>query len=112
MDDVRNRPGRRALLAAGVTTFGLAACRREARPAPAPTTRLGAPRRPYGERSAFETSARSFRPGATPGTGASRTPLQDLHGILTPSSLHFERHHAGVPTIDPAKHELLLHGLV
>jgi sulfane dehydrogenase subunit SoxC len=26
--------------------------------------------------------------------------------------LHFERHHAGVPAIDPARHELLLHGLV
>ncbi len=33
-------------------------------------------------------------------------------GIITPSGLHFERHHAGVPAIDPAKHELLLHGLV
>jgi sulfane dehydrogenase subunit SoxC len=45
-------------------------------------------------------------------TGSSRAPLQDLVGIITPSSLHFERHHSGVPTIDPAQHELLLHGLV
>jgi sulfane dehydrogenase subunit SoxC len=26
--------------------------------------------------------------------------------------LHFERHHSGVPTIDPNKHELVIHGLV
>jgi sulfane dehydrogenase subunit SoxC len=35
-----------------------------------------------------------------------------LHGIVTPSSLHFERHHNGVPLIDPARHRLLVHGLV
>jgi sulfane dehydrogenase subunit SoxC len=48
----------------------------------------------------------------TPATASSRTPLQDLVGIITPSALHFERHHSGVPTIDPAKHELMIHGLV
>jgi sulfane dehydrogenase subunit SoxC len=26
--------------------------------------------------------------------------------------LHFERHHAGIPVIDPAKHRLMIHGLV
>ena len=73
----------------------------------------GDPRRLYGERSPYEKSARYFAaaaPGVT--TGSSRTPLQDLHGIITPSALHFERHHSGVPSIDPAKHELLVHGLV
>ena len=40
------------------------------------------------------------------------TPLQDLHGIITPNGLHFERHHAGVPTIDPTQHRLMVHGLV
>jgi len=35
-----------------------------------------------------------------------------MHGIITPSSLHFERHHNGVPDIDPAGHRLLIHGLV
>ena len=53
----------------------------------------------------------SERP-APPGTGSSRTPLQDLYGTITPSSLHFERHHSGVPKIDPNVHELLLDGLV
>lgn len=73
----------------------------------------GEPRRTYGERSPFEKSARSF--GASNiavTTGSSRTPLQDQYGIITPSSLHFERHHSGVPGIDPAQHRLLVHGLV
>ena len=43
---------------------------------------------------------------------ASRTPLHDTYGIITPSSLHFERHHSGVPEIDPATHTLTIHGLV
>ena len=30
-----------------------------------------------------------------------RSPLQDLHGTMTPADLHFERHHAGVPVIEP-----------
>src|SRR5262245_36784119 len=60
----------------------------------------------YGERSAFETAMRAA-------TGFhSLTPLQELYGIITPSSLHFERHHNGVPTIDPSRHRLLIHGLV
>ncbi|HEU4407734.1 MAG TPA: sulfite dehydrogenase [Polyangiaceae bacterium] len=113
MEDPHGRAGRRAVLALGAATLGLAACRPEKKPPPPAPSRLGTGCRAYGERSRFETAARSFRAAsATPGTAASGTPLQDLHGILTPSGLHFERHHAGVPTIDPAKHELLLHGLV
>jgi sulfane dehydrogenase subunit SoxC len=81
----------------------------------------GALPRPYGDRSPFETQQRlgGAGPGAPHGWGAnapnnynSLTPLQDLHGIVTPSSLHFERHHNGVPQIDPSRHRLLMHGLV
>jgi sulfane dehydrogenase subunit SoxC len=43
---------------------------------------------------------------------ATRTPLQSLFGSNTPNGLFFERHHAGVPAIDPAQHRLMLHGLV
>ncbi len=71
-----------------------------------PMRRPGLPARPYGERSTFEGVTRASE-GAH-----SLTPLQELHGIITPSSLHFERHHNGVPTIDPARHRLLVHGLV
>lgn len=73
---------------------------------------LGAPRRAYGSRSPFEKAERFILPGGYPGTGSARTPLQDIYGVVTPSALHFERVHAGVPTIDPAHHELLIDGLV
>jgi sulfane dehydrogenase subunit SoxC len=43
--------------------------------------------------------------------GSSYTPHQALSGTITPADLHFERHHAGIPTIDATKHELLVHGL-
>jgi sulfane dehydrogenase subunit SoxC len=45
-------------------------------------------------------------------SAAGRTPLQDLDGIITPNGLFYERHHGGVPTIDPTQHRLMLHGLV
>jgi sulfane dehydrogenase subunit SoxC len=34
------------------------------------------------------------------------------YGIITPNGLHFERHHAGFPTVNPADHRLLIHGSV
>ena len=71
-----------------------------------PTKVPGASPRPYGKRSSFETALRRHN------TTRSLTPLQDLHGIVTPSSLHFERHHNGVPVIDPNRHRVLIHGLV
>src|SRR6266850_3573085 len=82
---------------------------------PTGMTRSGAPLSPYGppatyEREVTRTLIRS-QPGTT-GAGASRTPLEALEGIITPSGLHFERHHNGVPTIDPAQHQLLIHGMV
>jgi sulfane dehydrogenase subunit SoxC len=42
----------------------------------------------------------------------SKTPLGMLVGSITPSDLHYERSHAGVPDIDPAQHRLLIHGMV
>ena len=74
-----------------------------------PTKAPGAPTTAVGSRSPF------VNPQRTPTgeiTGTSYTPLQDLTGTLTPSDLHFTRIHAGTPTIDPAKHTLLIHGLV
>jgi sulfane dehydrogenase subunit SoxC len=62
----------------------------------------------YGTRSQFEKVVRE----ATPAGTDALTPLQSLWGIITPSSLHFERHHNGVPTIDPAQHRLIIHGMV
>jgi sulfane dehydrogenase subunit SoxC len=71
-----------------------------------PTRIPGASPSAYGRRSAFERTQR------LPSPARSLTPLQDLHGIITPAALHFERHHNGVPLIDPARHRLLVHGLV
>ncbi len=73
---------------------------------------LGKPVGAYGERSPFENVKRHLNDTKTPQAASSRTPLHQLHGIITPSALHFERHHSGVPHLDPAQHRLLIHGLV
>jgi sulfane dehydrogenase subunit SoxC len=69
---------------------------------------------PYGVPSPFEKNVirkqRSAVPTQTAAT--SLTPLQDLHGIITPNGLYYERHHGGVPAIDPGQHRLMVHGLV
>ena len=65
--------------------------------------------------SKYEASVkRRESPGLTrtPQSSVSFTPLQNLFGIITPSGLHFERHHAGMPDVDPHQHRLMIHGLV
>jgi len=49
---------------------------------------------------------------ATEESSINFTPLHELDGIITPNGLCFERHHGGVPEIDPAQHRLMIHGLV
>lgn len=66
----------------------------------------------YGSRSQFETEVRTRFPTANDITSWSLTPLDKGIGNITPSGLHFERHHGGIPTIDPSKHNMLIHGLV
>ena len=67
----------------------------------------------YGGPSEYEKRVQrvgiTSQPGTT-GSGASRTPLEQLRGALTPSGLHFERHHSGIPDIDPRTHTLTIHG--
>ncbi len=75
-------------------------------------SQLGTGVRRYGVRSPHETVTRGVRETQTPEAASSRTPLDQTYGIITPSALHFERHHAGVPEIDPAQHRLLIHGMV
>ena len=74
-----------------------------------PTKIQGPPASDVGSRSPFEQPKRvSLNERRT----SSQSPLQDLEGIITPSDLHFERHHGGVPAIDPRKYSLLIHGMV
>ena len=68
----------------------------------------------YGQPSPHESEVARF---ASPNrvwrnNGVSWTPLHRLEGIITPNGLHYERHHNGVPQIDPDAHQLLVHGLV
>lgn len=75
----------------------------------------GAPFRGYGSPAKYESKVIRARIRSKPGTtgsGASNTPLDALDGMITPNGLHYERHHSGVPDIDPDKHRLLIHGLV
>ncbi len=45
-------------------------------------------------------------------SSVSFTPVADQIGIITPSGLHFERHHGGRADIDPRHHRLIVHGMV
>src|SRR6266851_9174638 len=74
----------------------------------------GRPFSAYGTPSKWQEKVQrifTIAPGRA-GTGVSRTPLHLLEGTITPGGLHFERHHNGVPDIDPARHELFIHGMV
>ena len=84
---------------------------------PAHSTGLGQPvaATGYGAPSTWEKNIqRRQSPGLTqvPQASVSFTPLQSLFGIITPSGLHFERHHQGWWDIDPSQHRLMLNGLV
>ncbi len=112
MKHVRIGPNRRQLLQMGAAVGGSLVAGREALTLAATPRSLGEPVGPYGERSPFETAVRWRRQSQTSETGASFTPIQDSVGILTPSALHYERHHAGIPPIDPATHREINHGMV
>ncbi len=69
----------------------------------------------YGKPSQYERNVqRRQSPGLTQTTQASVSfaPLQSLFGIVTPSGLHFERHHQGWWDVDPSRHRLMVNGLV
>jgi sulfane dehydrogenase subunit SoxC len=71
--------------------------------------------RTYGMPADSESSViRRNVPWLTAGTQSSISfsPLQSLHGIITPNGLFFERYHAGRPDVDPDQHRLMIHGLV
>ena len=121
------RLGRRSLLGLGAALTGSLALGPEhahAEPAPAsppadaPWSQSigpGVVDRPYGRPADPEAGViRRNVPWLTAGpeSSISFSPLQDLHGIITPNGLFFERYHAGRPDVDPDQHELMIHGLV
>src|SRR6202008_4567484 len=65
----------------------------------------GAAFAPYGQPSRFEDKV--VRAILSP-----PNPRHLLDGMITPSGLHFERSHSGIPDIDPDQHRLVIHGLV
>jgi len=109
---------RRMFLAGGVAAMGAGAAVNQARAAPLtvePWMKIpGTGFNGYGQPSKYEEKvARTWAsaPGTT-GTGSSRTPHHLLNGMITPSGLHYERSHSGIPDINPDTHRLLIHGLV
>ena len=112
----RHSPGRRKLFAGVAAGLSSRIFQKEALDDPSksfpedPTKLQGPPPSVLGERSPFVTSRRIVnRPEPS---GSSLTPIHQLTGIITPSDLHFERHHAGVPKISPQRYTLLIHGMV
>ncbi|MDB5870862.1 MAG: soxC [Ramlibacter sp.] len=69
----------------------------------------------YGKPSKHEGNVqRRPSPGLTQTaqSSVSFAPLQSLFGIVTPSGLHFERHHQGWWDIDPSRHRFMINGMV
>ncbi len=111
---------RRLFLSGGLATVGgaslMAAMPANAEPLDIPPWMKtpGAHMSGYGQPSRYEQGVQRIV-GGTPnvvGSGVSLTPHERLHGTITPNSLFFERHHSGVPDIDPEGHKLLIHGMV
>jgi len=108
---------RGALFSAGMAAAGVNVAKAEdsvGADAPEWMKTPGRPFSGYGTPSKWQEKVQrifTLAPGRA-GTGVSRTPLHLLEGTITPAGLHFERHHNGVPDIDPAKHELFIHGMV
>ena len=111
------------IAAAGLATTGFAARAETAKPDPLITEVQdwqrylgeGVEKFPYGSPSPFEKNVvRRDVSWLTADTKSSVnfTPLHALDGIITPSGLCFERHHGGIAEIDPAKHRLMINGMV
>jgi len=110
-----------ALAGGGAAALGATRARSQGDPAilklPAHSSALGQPvaARAYGLPSEHETNLqRRESPGLTRVSQSSVAfaPLQGMFGIITPSGLHFERHHQGWWDIDPRAHRLMVMGMV
>jgi sulfane dehydrogenase subunit SoxC len=114
---------RRALLGrgiafAGATTAGASATFTSAGAEPLPvdpwSLAIGSPIPAYEIPAKYEKHVvRALsNPNHEPRTSQARTPHHLLNGTITPNGLHFVVSRTGFPDIDPAKHRLVIHGLV
>lgn len=115
--------GRRALLGRSAAAAGVALLpvgRSAAAPLPVPTSNLAMgralPENEYGMPSRFETHVKRRRTDVLVNkqnfSDWSMTPLHQQHGTVTPNGLIYERHHNGVPEINPDEHRFAIHGMV
>jgi sulfane dehydrogenase subunit SoxC len=123
---ITHNPQRRALLgrtaalagAAGMAGAAAVARAQEALPVPGSNKTMGRTMPPdeYGMPSRYEGHVKRRRTDVfvnrQNSSDWSMTPLHQQHGIVTPSGLIFERHHNGVPDIDPDQHLFVIHGMV
>jgi sulfane dehydrogenase subunit SoxC len=114
---------RNGIVLAGAVTAGVAGTGTGAAAEPVATDALkdeewslefGAPPPPVQAPSPFEKNVvRTLsNPKGEFRNSHARTPHHLLNGTITPNPLHFSINHCGVPTIDPAKHKLVIHGMV
>ena len=125
-DSVTHNPKRRSFLrdsvavAGSAGAVGLAGTTATAAPLDIPESnkQMGRPLPPdeYGMPSKFEAQVKRRRSNVLVNrqnfSDWSMTPLQSTPGIITPNGLFYERHHNGVPDIDPDKHVFAIHGMV
>jgi len=118
-------PGRRALLSrsaavAALGVAGLESSRANAAALPVPESNRamgrGMPANEYGMPSKFEAHVKRRRSDVLVNkqnfSDWSMTPLHQQPGTVTPNGLIYERHHNGVPDIDPDQHRFAIHGMV
>jgi sulfane dehydrogenase subunit SoxC len=117
-------PNRRALLSRTAAMAALGAAALKAGPADAAVAvpesnrgmGRGIPDNEYGMPSKFEAHVRRRRSDVLVNkqnfSDWSMTPLHQQHGTVTPNGLIYERHHNGVPEINPDTHRFAIHGLV
>ena len=122
---ITHDPARRALLGRSIATAaagvaGLAVARGEAAPLGVAPSNLAMgrpmPQSEYGMPSKFEAHVARRRSDVLVNrqnfSDWSMTPLHQQHGTVTPNGLIFERHHNGVPEINPDEHRFAIHGMV
>ena len=109
---------RRGALLAGAMGTGVTTSLNGAAAEPLPvdpwSTQIGTAIPPYGQPAKYENNVvrTVTNPNNEPRTTQARTPHHLLNGTITPAGLHFVVSRTGIPDIDPARHRLVIHGLV